>query len=55
LHYDKVDILPAWSADEMLTAFLELQAAIHRRFERSAGAWLHVLLSNQIKTGHAIA
>ena len=36
-------------ADEKLTAFLELQAAIHRRFD----AWLHVLLSNQIKIGHA--
>jgi len=35
----------------VLTAFLELQAAIHRRFD----AWLHVLLSNQIKVGHATA
>ena len=38
-------------ADEKLTAFVELQAAIHRRFD----AWLHVLLSNQIKIGHATA
>jgi len=38
-------------ADEKLTAFLEVQAAIHRRFD----AWLHVLLSNQIKIGHATA
>ena len=42
-------------ADEMVTAFLELQAAIHRRFELR---WkvvreLHVLLSAQIKIGHA--
>jgi hypothetical protein len=42
-------------ADEMRTAFLELQAAIHRRFELR---WkvvreLHVLLSAQIKIGHA--
>ena len=42
-------------ADEKLTAFLELHAAIHRRFELR---WkvvreLHVLLSAQIKIGHA--
>jgi hypothetical protein len=44
-------------ADEMLTAFLELQAAIYRQFEpqMEIHAYLHVLLSAQIKIGHATA
>jgi len=43
-------------ADEKLTAFLELQAAIHRRFEGlrwNVSVAFHVLLSAQIKIGHA--
>ena len=43
------------SVDKILIAFRELQAAIHRRFEAQleSHAYLHVLLSNQIKIGHA--
>jgi hypothetical protein len=39
----------------MPTAFLEPQTAIHRRFEpqMESHAQLHVLLSAQIKIGHA--
>src|SRR5256885_7789872 len=44
-------------ADQMRTAFLELQAAVHRRFEpqMEIHAYLHVLLSPQIKIDHATA
>ena len=44
-------------ADQMRTTFRELQAAIYRQFEpqMEIHAYLHVLLSAQIKIGHATA